>query len=120
MKFIFSQPEDPNFKNFQGSIPSDPPKSLGLQEDLIKSENELRSAVVSAVDFHKKSYRPDLSSGFLPGISFRGEGKSIVMEISFAMLIFLLLSDQISGGRAKVSEGGKLHQGGAPRGRKPG
>ena len=39
------------------------------------------------------------------------------MQISFVMLIFLLFSDQISGG-AKVSEGGKLPQE-APCGRKP-
>ena len=45
-----------------------------------------------------------LRSGFLPGI-FSGEAKSIVMQISFVMLIFLLFSDQISGGGAKVSEG---------------
>ena len=32
------------------------------------------------------------------------------MQISFVMLIFLLFSDQISGG--EVSEGGKLSQGG--------
>ena len=39
--------------------------------------------------------------------------KSIVMQISFVMLIFLLFLDQISGG-AKVSKGGKLPQGGTP------
>ena len=48
---------------------------------------------------------------------FRG-AKSIVMQISFVMLIFPLFPDQISG--AKVSEGDKLPQGGAPCGRKPG
>ena len=42
---------------------------------------------------------------------FRG-AKSIVMQISFVMLIFLLFSDQISGG-AKVSEGGTA-SGGRP------
>ena len=53
------------------------------------------------------------ATGFLPGIFFSG-AKSIVMQISFVMLIFLLFSDQISGG-TKVSEGvgGKLPQGGA-------
>ena len=35
------------------------------------------------------------------------------MQISFAMLIFLSFSDQISGGRAKVSEG-ETASGGAP------
>ena len=50
-------------------------------------------------------------AGFLPGI-FRGGGaKSIVIQISFVMLIFLLFSDQISGG---VSEGDKLPQGAPP------
>ena len=43
---------------------------------------------------------------------FQG-GKSIVMQISFVMLIFLLFWDQISG-RTKVSEGGKLPQGAPP------
>ena len=38
-------------------------------------------------------------TGFLPGILFRG-AKSIVMQISFVMLIFLLFSDQISGGKS--------------------
>ena len=49
-------------------------------------------------------------SGFLPEIFFR-RAKSIVMQIYFVMLIFLLLSDHISEG-AKVYEGGKLPQGG--------
>ena len=45
---------------------------------------------------------------------FSGEGaKSIVMQISIVMLIFLLFSDQISAG-AKVSEGGKLLEGEPP------
>ena len=35
------------------------------------------------------------------------------MHISFVMLIFLLFSDQISGG-AKVSEGGRTASGGHP------
>ena len=43
---------------------------------------------------------------------FQG-AKSIVMQISFIMLIFLLFSDQILGG-AKVSEGSKLLEKGAP------
>ena len=50
---------------------------------------------------------------------FRGQ-KSIAMQISVVMLIYLLFSYQISGG--EVSEGGKLSQGGAPCppcGRKP-
>ena len=57
---------------------------------------------------------------FLPGI-FSGGAKSIVMQISFVMLIFLLFSDQISGG-GKVSEG-QTASGGHPLpscGRKPG
>ena len=44
-----------------------------------------------------------LKPGFLPGI-FSG-GKPIVMQISFVMLIFLLFSDQISGGRQKSLRG---------------
>ena len=44
---------------------------------------------------------------FLPEIFFVGAAKSIVMQISFAMPIFLLFSDQ-SLGRAKASEGGKI------------
>ena len=40
-----------------------------------------------------------------------GEGESIVMQIYIVLLIFVLFSDQISGG--KVSEGEKLLQGGA-------
>ena len=36
------------------------------------------------------------------------------MQISFDMLIFLLFSDLISRGGAKVSEGGKLPQWGVP------
>ena len=43
-----------------------------------------------------------LYAGFLPGIFFRRE--SVVMQISFVMLIFLLLLDQISEG-TKVSKG---------------
>ena len=53
-----------------------------------------------------------MAPGFLPGISSQ-EGDFRVVQISFVMLVFLLLSDQISEG-AKVSEGGKLPQGGAP------
>ena len=49
-----------------------------------------------------------LRSGFLLGIFSRG--KSIVMQISFVMLLF---SDQILG-RGKSFQGGKLPQGGAP------
>ena len=60
--------------------------------------------------------------GFLPGIThilaffqqFRG-AKSIVMQISFVMLIFLLFSDQISGGQT-ASGGVPLPP---PCGRKP-
>ena len=37
--------------------------------------------------------------GFLPEI-FSGVAKSIVMQIYFVMLIFLLFSDQISGGKS--------------------
>ena len=46
------------------------------------------------------------NTGFLPGF-FQAEAKSIVMQISFVMLIFLLFSDRISGG-------GKLPQVGRP------
>ena len=48
-----------------------------------------------------------LSTGFLPGIFFRG-GKSIVMQIS---IIILLCSDQISG-RGKSFQGGQTALGG--------
>ena len=48
-------------------------------------------------------------AGFLLGIFLRG-AKSIVMQISFVMLLF---SDQILG-RGKSFEGGKLSQGGRP------
>ena len=44
---------------------------------------------------------------------FHGGAKSIVMQISFVMLIFLLFSDQISGGTKSVREGG------LPQGRPP-
>ena len=44
--------------------------------------------------------------GFLLGIFFFG-AKSIVIQFSVVMLIFLLFSDQISE-RGKVSEAGKL------------
>ena len=50
-----------------------------------------------------------VKAGFLPGIFIRG--KSIVMQISFVMLIFLLFSDQISGW--EVSKGRELPHGGA-------
>ena len=46
--------------------------------------------------------------GFLLGI-FSGEAKSIVMQISFVMLLF---SDQISG-RGKSFQGGQTASGGA-------
>ena len=61
-------------------------------------------------------------TGFLPGIFGGGGAKSIVMKISFVMLIFLLFSDQISGGQKSPKGEGKLHQG-EPLplcGRKPG
>ena len=44
--------------------------------------------------------------------------KSIVMQISFIMLIFLLFSGQISGGRK--SPRGQTFSEGTPCGRKPG
>ena len=44
-----------------------------------------------------------MSVGFLPGIFFMG-AKSIVIQISIVMLIFLLFSDQISE-EAKISGG---------------
>ena len=48
-------------------------------------------------------YYRNSEPGFPPG--FFGEGpKSIVMQISVVMLIFLALSNQTLGGRAKVSE----------------
>ena len=46
---------------------------------------------------------------------FSGWGaKSVVMQISIVMLIFLLFSDQISG-EAKVSRGGETVSGGVAR-----
>ena len=42
---------------------------------------------------------PESESDFLSG-TFSG-GESIVMQISFVMLIFLLFSDQFFGGRGK-------------------
>ena len=59
-----------------------------------------------------------LGTGFLRGI-FSGGAKSIVMQISFVMPIFLLFLDQISGG-AKVSEGANCLRGRPPCERKPG
>ena len=44
---------------------------------------------------------------------FQEGAKSIVMQIPFLMLIFLLVLDHISGGQ-KSPRGGKLPQGGAP------
>ena len=52
-------------------------------------------------------------SGFLPGIFSGGGEKSIVMQISFVMLIFLLFSDQISEGQKSPRGGEKarfIHQ----------
>ena len=54
------------------------------------------------------SARPTFITWLSPRNFFRGE--SIVMQISFVMLLF---SDQISG-RGKSFQGGKLPQGGAP------
>ena len=51
-----------------------------------------------------------MNFGFLAGL-FSGGGKSIVVQISFVMLIFLLFSDQILEG-AKVSEEGQTVSGG--------
>ena len=55
-----------------------------------------------------------VDAGFLPGIIFQGGGqaKSIVIQISFVMLIFLLFSDQISG--ALESLRGELPHGAPP------
>ena len=60
-----------------------------------------------SIDF-RKTFQTD-EPGFLPGI-FSGGAKSIVMQISFVMLLF---SGQISR-RGKSFRGGKLPQGGAP------
>ena len=62
----------------------------------MSSKSKLGSSVAMETD------TTILSVGFLPGI-FSGGTKSIVMQISFVMLIFLLFSDQISRGGAKVS-----------------
>ena len=51
---------------------------------------------------------PASKSDFLPGI-FSGEG-SIVIQISFVMLIFLLFSNQFFWGEGKIP-GGKLLEG---------
>ena len=49
---------------------------------------------------HYQSNEIGITFGCLPGIFFQGRGaKSIVMQIYFVMLIFLLFSDQISGGQ---------------------
>ena len=48
---------------------------------------------------------------WLPSRNFFRGGKSIIMQISFVMLIFLLFSDQIFFLGGKVSEGGKLLEG---------
>ena len=53
-------------------------------------------------------------ASFLLGI-FSG-GKSIVMQISIVMLLFL---DQISGRSKSFQRGGQAASGGAPCGRKP-
>ena len=62
-----------------------------------------------------------VATGFLPGIFSGGGAKSIVMQISFVMPIFLLFSDQISG-RQKSLRGANCLRGAppAPRGGKPG
>ena len=44
---------------------------------------------------------PASESGFLPGIW--GRGKSIAMQISFVMLIFLLLLNYFFGGRGQIA-----------------
>ena len=78
-------------------------------------------AVSKNIDLAVEYLQRDLDkAGFLPGI-FSGGDKSIAMQISFVMLIFLLFSDQILGGQ-KSPRGGKLPQVGrplAPCGRKP-
>ena len=52
--------------------------------------------------------------GFLPGF-FSGVGaKSTVMQISFVMLIFLLLSDQILGGESPKERGQTASGGRSP------
>ena len=51
-------------------------------------------------------------TGFLPG--FFSGAESIVIQISFVMLIFLLFSDQISGGGGKSVGGWQTVSGGAP------
>ena len=56
------------------------------------------------IKIHQVSY-----SGFLLGIFFRG-AKSIVMQISIVILLFL---DQISG-KGKSFQGGKTASGGTP------
>ena len=48
---------------------------------------------------------PASESGFLPGIFFGGGAKSIVMQISFVMLSFLLFSNQFLLGGGKLLEG---------------
>ena len=60
----------------------------------------------------REQIRAEMTFVWLSSRNFFWGAKSIVMQISFVMLIFLLFSDQISGG--KVSEGGKLPQEGAP------
>ena len=61
----------------------------------------------ASIDF-RKTFQTN-EPGFLPGI-FSGGAKSIVMQISFVMLLF---SDQISG-RGKSFQGGQTASGGRP------
>ena len=42
---------------------------------------------------------------------YQGEAKPIVMQISFIMLMFLLFSDQISGGKSLRGEGANCLRG---------
>ena len=60
-----------------------------------------------------------MTTGFLTGILFFWVGgKSIAMQISFVMLIFLLFSDQIAG-RGQKFLGGTASGRAPPCGRKP-
>ena len=49
-----------------------------------------------------------LLPGFLPGIFSGARAKSIVMKIPFVVLIFLLFSDQISGGGGQTASNSKF------------
>ena len=79
--------------------------------------NPIESCVIRNNQFREleslKLGKNSIFSGFLPGIFFGG-GESIVRQISFVMPIFLLFSDQISGGGKSLWGGGNCLRGAPP------